>query len=349
MECSGLNISNSYVRRTGFEPCAFGAVDRVFDPFVEGVVADSVEFSNTNKASELEGKFLEIKSKQGVVGKAWDGIKNKLNMKYASNQVADMIKCYKIGLVDEETALKAVNKYANGQKKALDFVADWGSMLVGAAAFTVSLPLLASGLPAALGCAALGGALFKTSAKFIDAKTGNREYKTAPYDVVTGAINGFLSPIVNGVGNAVIKGAAGKLGIKATAKAASNAKGLITSFANVGEVISHFALYPKQALEGGLLKSGIAYTTGKAVRSVTKYTLALGLRELAFDVFSRDAVSLSGMKIARSPLTILLSPDKKKEFEETIDAKSKASEIDFSNDVYGVESKPDKGPEENQG
>lgn len=339
MECSGLNVSNSYVRRTGFEPCAFGAVDKVFDPFVQCVATDSVEFSNTNKASELEGKFLEIKSKQGLVGKVWDGIKNKLNMKYASNQVADVVKCYKMGLVNEETALKAVNKYANGQKKALDFVADWGSMLVGAAAFAVSLPLFASGLPAALGCAALGGALFKTSAKFIDAKTGNREYKTAPYDIVTGAINGLLSPIVNGVGNAVIKNAAGKLGIKAVAKTASSAKGLLTPFTNFGEIISHFALYPKQALEGNLLKKGAAYIAGKTVRGITKYTLALGLRELAFDVFSKDAVSLSGMKMVRSPLTIFMSPDAKEELEE----KAKASEIDFSNDVYGVESKPDKG------
>lgn len=126
-------------------------------------------------------------------------------MKNGLKSVNKTIEAYKKGLVSEEEALNSVSKYVKGQTKVLDFVADWGAMIVGAGAFALTLPLFAAGVPAALGCAALAGGISKVGAKFIDAKTGNRKYNTLNYDMVTDAINGVLIPLVNGIGNAVVK------------------------------------------------------------------------------------------------------------------------------------------------
>ncbi len=297
--------------------------DAVYDPFLADIKFDSLNFSRTNP--EIEEKYNDVLNKQGLIGKVWDFAKNSFGSKMGSNAVNKKLELYKKGLVSEDEIIDTVNKYAKGQQKALDFVADWGSTIVGAGAFALALPLVGSSVPVALGFAALGGALFKTGSKRLDAYSAGRNYKTGPYDLATGAINGLLSPLVNGVGNIVMKHAAGKLGLKAVGKGA----GKLASH-EFGDVIKHLALYPKQAFEGSVVKRLASWGTGKTVRGIAKFGGAFALRQYVFAMFSQDAISKT--ILLNSPFVRVFGQEEAlKKLEE-----SKMKEVDFSNNMYAA-------------
>lgn len=312
-----VGVSNTYLNFVGNDNTKF---DTVYDPFLSDIKLDCVEFSSANP--EIEEKYDDILNKQGLVGKVWDFAKNTFGSKMGSKAVSKKIELYKQGLISEDEIVDLVNKYAKGQQKALDFVADWGATVIGAGAFALAVPL-GAGVPLALGCAALGGALFKTGTKKLDAYSAGREYKTAPYDIATGAISGLLSPIVNGIGNAAVKTVAGKLGLQNVTKGVGS---LI--YRDFGDAIKYFALFPKQELQGAVAKRLAAWGAGKAVRGVAKFGGALALREYVFAVFSQDAITKTALM--QSPFVrILANQGILDEIEEI-----KGKEIDFSNDMY---------------
>lgn len=314
-----VGISNPYLNFAGKEDASF---DTVYDPFLADIKFDCTDFSYANP--EIEKKYNDVLNKQGIVGKVWDFAKNCFGSKMGSNAVSKKLELYKKGLVSEEEIIDTVNKYAKGQQKALDFVADWGSTIIGAGAFALAMPLCAS-VPIALTCAAVGGALFKTGAKRLDAYSAGRNYKTGPYDIATGAICGFLSPIVNGVGNAAVKAVGARLGLKNLANAGG--KFVYNGF---GDAIKHFALFPKQKLEGSAIKKLAAWGTGKAFRGITKIGGAFALRQYVFAAFSQDAISKN--IIMNNPLIKVFAQ------QEVIDKieESKSKDIDFSNDMYAA-------------
>lgn len=201
-------------------------------------------------------------------------------------------------------------------------VADWGATVIGAGAFALAIPL-GAGVPLALGCAAVGGALFKAGAKKLDAYSAGREYKTAPYDIATGAISGLLSPIVNGIGNAAVRTIAGKIGLQNVTKGAGS---LI--YRNFGDAIKYFALLPKQELQGTAVKRLAAWGAGKTVRGIAKFGGALALREYVFAAFSQDAISKS-MLMNNTLIKVLGQQEIIDKIEE-----NKGRDIDFSNDMY---------------
>jgi len=285
--------------------------------------------------NELEQKFDLIQSKQGIVGKVWDGIKNTLKMNNSSDSVKNVIEAYKKNEISYESAQKTLDKFASGQQKALDFVADWGSTVIGAGAFALSLPLCAGCVPAALGVAAFGGAAFKVITKKLDANSNGREYKSMPFDIVTGAINGLLSPLANGVGNIVIKKIAGKLGLKTVAKTAL--KGTLSANAGSFEkILLNIATAPKQKIQGTILSKILPYSIGRGIKSCFKLGVAFGLRELTFKSFNSDSL-LKTNAVMGLPMKILEKDpkfqDKLPEFQD----KFKTSKTDFSNDMYGLE------------
>lgn len=312
-----VGISNLYLNFAGKDNAKF---DAVYDPFLADIKFDYTDFSYVNP--EIEEKFNDVLNKQGIVGKVWDFAKNCLGNKMGSNAVSKKLELYKKGLISEEEIIDAVNKYAKGQQKALDFVADWGSTIIGAGAFAFAMPLCAS-VPIALTCAAVGGALFKTGAKRLDAYSAGRSYKTGPYDIATGAICGFLSPIVNGIGNAAVKAVGTRLGLRNL----TNAGGKF-AYNGFSGAIKHFALFPKQKLEGNMIKKLAAWGTGKTFRGIAKFGGAFALRQYVFTVFSQDAISKTIIK--KNPLIAVFG---QQEIIEQIE-KQKGKDIDFSDNIY---------------
>lgn len=282
--------------------------------------------SSVNKSdniNEIEEKFNKVVSQQGLVGKCCDFVKNKFHLKYGSDDVSEKIKLYNQGQISKEEAQKALSGYINGHKKVLDFFADWGSTAIGAGAFALATTFLPVTLPAGLAIAALTGGAFKCCAKLIDASTGDRPYKTAGYDFITGAINGVLSPIVNGIGNIATKHGAKLLGVNVATKDVKRNFVSVEKYALLERVL----LYPKQILEGKFFKRLAVFASGKAFRGISKFGFALLMREAAFSVLSGK--NLKGENSILKGFMVFSNEEM-----ELLKDKLDASTIDISNDVY---------------
>ena len=196
---------------------------------------DNVSFTSkppakSSVAEELKSQLKKTKSEQGLIGKAWDGIKNLFGMKAGSNNVEKTIKQLENGEITEEQAQAALQKYQDGQKMCVDVVGDIVSGIVAVAAIAAA-PLTGG---ASLLLAAGVGAATKVAIKGIDASVGGRSYsaKDFTYDIITGSINGLMAPITNALGGAAGTGVAkacglniGKAALKEGAEESAKAAG----------------------------------------------------------------------------------------------------------------------------
>ncbi len=172
-------------------------------------------FALENK-SDIRQEFEEVKNQQGIIGKAWDGFKNLFRMKSGSKKVEEIIKKAEKGEITQEEAKEAIAKYKEGQKTSVDVVADLASGILSIAAFALAVPTGGASLAIGLGLATAVGAGVKIGIKAGDAYATGKEYKGKDllYDSATGAINGLLAPVTNGLGNTVTKTIGQKLGLK---------------------------------------------------------------------------------------------------------------------------------------
>ena len=166
-----------------------------------------------NKAAELRESLKEVKEEQGFIGKAWDGIKGIFGG--GSKKIEKQIEKYEKGEISYEEVQKSVEGYKEGQKMSVDVVADLASGIVSVMAFALAVPTGGASLVAGAALAATVGAGVKIGVKALDAKAGGREYSSKDfwYDTATGAINGLLAPITNGIGACVTKSIGQKLGL----------------------------------------------------------------------------------------------------------------------------------------
>ena len=192
---------------------------------------DSAEFlsvSSKSETSTLRDEFNSVKEEQGLIGKAWDGIKNFFNMKTGSDNIEDTITKYENGEISEQEAKSALENYKNGQKMCVDVAADItsGIIAVGAAALA---PVTGG---ASLLVAAGAGAVSKTAIKASDAFLAGREYelKDLGYDLITGSVNGAIAPLSNALGGAAGTGVAKACGLNVVNGAAkTTGKGMIAN------------------------------------------------------------------------------------------------------------------------
>ncbi len=217
--------------------------------------------ASASTVSSLRSEFETVKNGQGLIGKAWDGIKNFFGMKNGSNKVEETIQKAENGEITLEEAYEQIEKYKNGQEQSVDLVADVASGIASFASFSLatgvglaaapftggaSLGLVAAGL----GIAGASGAIIKAGIKGIDAAVGGREYDSLGYDLATGGINGIFAPITAGIGGAVGKSVAAKVGVNAVREG--------------GEVLIKEGIKQtaKGALAKTLLTTNISYTGG---------------------------------------------------------------------------------------
>ena len=169
--------------------------------------------TETLDISSLREDLEKAKSEQGILGKLWDGFKNLTRIGAGSSKAQQAIEDYENGLITAEEMQKAVDGYKEGQKMAVDVVADMASGMISIVAFGAATAVL--GPVGALLIAGAVGAASKVGIKAGDAAIGGREYsgKDLLYDGITGGINGLLGPITNGIGNTVTKTIATKFGL----------------------------------------------------------------------------------------------------------------------------------------
>ena len=92
--------------------------------------------------SSLRQDLEKTKSEQGFLGKLWDGIKNLTGIGAGSSKAEQAIEDYENGLISQEEMQKAVDGYKEGQKMAVDIVADMASGMVSIIAFGAATALI---------------------------------------------------------------------------------------------------------------------------------------------------------------------------------------------------------------
>ena len=263
-----------YGKRNGYANYS-GATDQnssVFgtSPIKQTTNEDSfVAFESNGKANnsnsetaQLRQSLNETKSKQGFIGKLWDGFKNLTGIGAGSSKAEKAITDYENGKISKEEMEKAVNGYTEGQKMVVDVVADMASGILAIGAFALAVPTGGASLAVGLGLATAVGAGSKVLIKGGDALLTGKEYsgKDLLYDTVTGGINGVLAPVTNGIGNTVTKTIGTKLGLTIVKEGAE-------------EVVEQGV---KQGVKQGLKSIVLNQTTDVIGGTVAKRAVALG-------------------------------------------------------------------------
>lgn len=265
---------------------------------------------NIVKLNNQEKRLKKTQKEQGFIGKGWDWFKNKTGIgdgsDKAQNQInaeRDMLKQlrkpntkidskqfekitgqkytkanvekFKKGELSQ--ASQKVTGYQEGQEMAVDVAAD---VISGVASFTTYTVAVAAapftgGASIALGVAVAAGtgALVKSGVKAADTFSGGRKYTFDDFkkDAGTGAVSGMLAPVTSGIGGAVGKTVATKLGLQ-TVK-------------TVGKEIAEDVVENsfKQTLKTSLQNPGAFKFVGEGVG---KKTLAYGSEVLADGVIN---------------------------------------------------------------
>lgn len=222
----------------------------------------TVQQSSSTDIAELKKDLQETKSKQGLIGKIWDGFKNLTGIGAGSNKAEKAIEDFEKGKISEEEMLKKVNGYKEGQKTCVDVVADVASGILAVGAFALAVPTGGASLAVGLGLATAVGVGVKVGVKASDALLNDREYtgKDLLYDTATGAINGLLAPLTNGLGNTVTKTIGKKLGLKVVQEGA--------------EEVAEQAV--KQGFKQGLKSAVLNQSTDVVGGSLAKRAVSLG-------------------------------------------------------------------------
>lgn len=252
-----------------------------------------------NRINNVSVNLKKAEDENGFIGSAWSGFKNLTGIGDSSDKVRELqdrekklfaqfnsnsktrAKVFKqltgydynkqnlekfingqISLQSE----KALAGYKEGQDMAVDVAADVVSGVAAVGIYTAAVaaaPFTGGGsIAVGVAAAAGSGALIKTGVKYADAKSGGREYTLddIKHDASTGAVSGTLAPVTAGLGGAVGKTVATKLGIQAVKTAG---KEVAEESVKTGV---------KQSLKTALTNpAGYEYIGGNAVKRVAAY------------------------------------------------------------------------------
>ena len=253
--------------------------------------------NQVNIASEISKttqELEEIKSKQGLIGKLWDGFKNLTGIGASSSKAQKAIEDFRNGKITSEEMNKAVIKYQEGQKQCVDTVADIisGIGAFGAFAFATGIGLAAAPFTggASLGLVLSGfgfsgviGAGLKVGIKGIDSAIGGRKYDSFGYDLATGGINGMFAPITAGIGGAAGKAVAGKVGVKALRDGGEIVVKEAIKGSAKGNIIKTLLTTNIKYTGGTLGARALALTTDMAVNGAITGAVDSGTRYVAGD------------------------------------------------------------------
>lgn len=252
---SFLNVNNNY--RINTQP-----VKALYNDTQEFIIfnnnAEDDTFSYQNK-SEIRSSYEELTEEQGLIGKLWDGFKNIFGMKSGSKHLEKVITRAEKGEISEEEALKALEKFKQGQNTCVDVIADMASGILSIGAFALAVPTGGASLAVGLTLATAAGIGVKVGIKAGDAISTGKEYskKDLLFDTATGALNGLLAPVTNGLGNCVTKTIGKKFGLKIIGEGAQQAASQGIKAALLNQTVD--------VAGGTILKRAVALGAGMAV------------------------------------------------------------------------------------
>lgn len=262
-----------------------------------------------NQITTLETNFETARNSNGWISNTWNVIKNWSGIGASSNKTlaqindlkeqieklkngeADLSVTYKnitgtdlnydnlssllsgkegTGLDSISIAGKSLNNYTEGQKMCTDVAGDIISGIISVSA-AAAAPVTGG---ASIAIAAGVGSAVKIGIKASDC-IGNKKtynFKDLRYDVLTGAINGAMGPITNGLGGAAGTGVAKAFGLKTLESTAK--EGLEQAIKAAGkEVIEESAEQAgKSILTKILAKQGVEYILEEGAQATIKTT-----------------------------------------------------------------------------
>lgn len=189
--------------------------------------SDNIDASNQieESAESLRQELQDVQDEQGIIGKAWNGIKNFIGLGVGSDKVEDKIEQYENGEITYDEALDYIETYEAKQEGTVDLAAN---LIAGAVTGTIAVvsggTLTAAGVAAG---AAIGGAV-KAGVKTADRATNEingdaLDAKQIVKDTITGAVDGALNVATAGMVKGAIAGNSMKKavieGVKTGAKA----------------------------------------------------------------------------------------------------------------------------------
>ncbi len=192
----------------------------------------------------------------------------------------------------------ALESYKEGQDMACDITGDLvsGVGAVGLYSLAVATIPVTGGLSLAAatitgaGLAVTGGGIIKTLVKHADAKSGGREYDSKQRDIATGAFSGLLAPFTAGLGGAIGKTVATKLGAEVFKQGTKQA--VNTGLNHLASASRIFNGGIKEGLKNAVLNpAGYSYggTVGKQVLAYGAEMASDGMMGGAVDTAFRTA------------------------------------------------------------
>lgn len=253
----------------------------------------------TNRLNNVTKDLKKSEDENGFIGKTWSGFKNLTGIGDSSDKVREMQEAEKkliplflensknkekifqtltgksynqeniVKFLNGEIKLKseqALQGYKDGQEMAVDVAADVVSGIAAVGIYTAAVAAApftgGASIAVGIGAAALSGAAIKSGLKYVDAKTGGRDYtlKNAAHDAATGAFSGVLAPVTGGLGGAIGKTVATKLGVQAVKTIGKEAAEEVLE-TGVKQTIKTALTNPAgyEYVGGNFLKKGLAY------------------------------------------------------------------------------------------
>ena len=166
--------------------------------------------TSSNESIFLEEKLQSIKDEQGILGKAWNGIKEVTSLGVSQSDCEDMLRKYRIGEISFEEAIEYLEGYDSKQETMSSLLSNIVTG-IGAITFATLTAGTGLGLLASFKAGAPIGAAIKAGVNFIDRATNDVEgdaldAKQIAKDAISGALTGTTSAVASGVGAGIRSG-----------------------------------------------------------------------------------------------------------------------------------------------
>ncbi len=171
---------------------------------------EAEETNTETQISNLESLLDKAKENQGIIGKAWNGIKNITGLGSSTNKCEQAIENFKNGVITYDEAETIISNFSDKQDNSVNLAANIATgitttLVIGSAALTGGLSL------GVIAAAAGVGAATKAGLKFADRATNKVEgdaldAKQIVKDSLSGAVDGAVSVATMGIGTAAVTG-----------------------------------------------------------------------------------------------------------------------------------------------
>ena len=202
---------------------------------IQAPVQDTYQPQTMNaQVQNLQNTLNNAKNEQGIIGKAWDGIKGLTGIGLSEKKCQKYINNVQNGTMSYDEAFSKISKYSGKQKSGVNLITGISTGVVTAAALGFA-PL--TGGASILAAAGIGAAT-KAGLKTVDRATNNIQndafnIKQIAKDGLSGALDGAVSTATVGIGKeAVLSATTAKEAMKQGAIA--GAKGGAISGAAIG-------------------------------------------------------------------------------------------------------------------